>query len=902
MKCIQCGQELKEGTKFCYSCGAKVQNTFCSKCGAEMPSDAKFCGSCGSKTSNDSSLSTSDKYAIETSLSESGRKLVNELKKQTSEFTYGAQSKTQDIQAQISERSKDVLHYLNKAYLFSAIGMFLSPLLPFMQVKGLANLTVNFVVFTGGSKPQVLDGVFYMVIAAIALLLWYMNKKLGMLVCSLATIVLFAIFTVNLINKVIASFRGQNVVYLEWQIGFYLVMISAIVFVLSGIFYYLLSKKAQKSAQFTNKQIKQEDKRQMKMYCLNCNKLYDSSDKFCHICGNKLEDELGCYAVQFLRGDQNAVEKIYRCTEGWVRALVCQSLRGADVEDCMQELYLRAFKNMKQFKGQPAAFRGWFNTVVKSGIIDYVRSQKKTWDHQAEKTDDTEDEFFDIADESIELNPEARLDKKEAYNLMDVLLNELTEEQRLCIELFYIENKKQKEIAEYLNIPLGTVKSRLFSSKEILNTKIREMEKKQGICLFGMSPIWYFMWLAHGENSDAIMAETLSKISHLLAASGAGAAQAAGKAAAKGNVLAAKTASSAGAKAAATKAAGLGVKSLATKIAIGVVTLSFVGAGIAYSAGVFSPSQQKSQETEVSTQETNNKEEDAPEVDPVKKAMYEQYSDILDNASSYDFGSVPSNKPRTYMYALVYMDSANPDIPQLLLKTEYDYNVNTVKIFSFDKDTKQAYEVQNTKGIIEGVASAGGFRGSLTVDKDKNGLIAVSWASVSGDGFGYRYTLSGPGAISTKEWEGTITDLPDDMKGEEISWSDSRDRTLIAKAFSDVSIFDKKQITVQGRLRYLTLQEILDLQGMQYPAQMDFTEREYVFVLDKKQDVAGRAAYDSSYKIMRTTMIEVDPQDGLDQYLDKDIKMTYSVDDTMHPHDARIPMYSPFTKNVTFSE
>ena len=744
MKCIQCGQELKEGTKFCYSCGAKVQNTFCSKCGAEMPRDAKFCGSCGSKTSNYSSFPTSDKYAIETSLSESERKLVNELKKQTPGLTYKAQN---------------------------------------------------------------------------------------------------------------------------------------------------------------DKQIKQEDKRQMKMYCLNCNKLYDSSDKFCHICGNKLEDELGCYAVQFLKGDQNAVEKIYRCTEGWVRALVCQSLRGADVEDCMQELYLRAFKNMKQFKGQPAAFRGWFNTVIKSGIIDYVRSQKRTWDHQAEKTDDTEDELFDIADESIELNPEARLDKKEAYNIMDVLLNELTEEQRLCIELFYIENKKQKEIAEYLNIPLGTVKSRLFSSKEILNTKIREMEKKQGICLFGMSPIWYFMWLAHGENSDAIMAETLSKISHLLAASGVGAAQVAGKAAAKGNALDSKTASSAGAKAAATKAAGLGVKSLATKIAIGVVTLSFVGAGIAYSAGVFSPSQQKSQEAEVSTQETNNKEEDAPEVDPVKKAMYEQYSEIIDNASSYDFGSVPSNNQRIYQYALVYMDSANPDIPQLLLKTQSSNNgINNVKIFSFDKDTKQAYEVQNTKGIIEGVAGAGGFRGSLTVDSDKNGLIAVSWSSGSGSGFGYRYTLSGQDAISTKEWEGTITDLPSDMKGEEITWSFSQDRVAIVQAFPEVSIADKKQITVQGRLRYLTLQEILDLQGMQYPAQMDFTEREYVFVLDKKQDVAGRAAYDSSYKIMRTTMIEVDPQDGLDQYLDKDIKMTYSVDDTMYPSDARIPMYSPFTKNVTFSE
>ena len=642
----------------------------------------------------------------------------------------------------------------------------------------------------------------------------------------------------------------------------------------------------------------------MKMYCLNCNKLYDSSDKFCHICGNKLEDELGCYAIQFLKGDQNAVEKIYRCTEGWVRALVCQSLRGADVEDCMQELYLRAFKNMKQFKGQPAAFRGWFNTVVKSGIIDYVRSQKKTWDHQAEKTDDTEDEFFDIADESIELNPEARLDKKEAYNLMDVLLNELTEEQRLCIGLFYIENKKQKEIAEYLNIPLGTVKSRLFSSKEILQTKIREMEKKQGICLFGMSPIWYFMWLAHGENSDTIMAETLSKISQLLTTSGAGAAQAAGKAAAKGNALAAKTASSAGAKAAATKAAGLGVKSLATKIAIGVVTLSFVGTGIAYSAGVFSPSQQKSQEAEVSTQETNNKEEDALEVDPVKKAMYEQYSEIIDNASSYDFGSDSSNDQRSYMYALVYMDSANPDIPQLLLKTQINNSgVNHVKIFSFDKDTMKAYEVDTGRnGIMEGVAGVGGFRGSLTVDSDKNGLIAVSWSSGSGDGFGYRYTLSGPGVISTKEWEGTITDLPDDLKGEEITWSGSQYRVAIVQAFPEVSIADKKQITVQGRLRYLTWQEILDLQGMQYPGQIDSTEREYVFVLDKMQDVAGLSAADGRYKIMRTTMIEVDPQDDLDQYLDKDIKMTYSVDDTYYPSDARVPMYSPFTKNVTFSE
>lgn len=245
MKCTQYGQELGEGAKFCYSCGAKVQNTFCSKCGAEIPSDAKFCSSCGSQTSNDSSLSISDKYAIETSLSESERKLVKELKKQTSGFTHGTQSKSQDTQTQISERSKEALHYLNKAYLFSAIGMFLSPLLPFMQIKGLVNRVFNFVVITGGSE-QVFDGAFYMTIAVVALLLWHKNNKLGMFACSIVTLALLTIFTANLINQLIEGFRGQNAVYLEWQIGFYLAMFSVTIFIFSGIFYYLLSKKVQK--------------------------------------------------------------------------------------------------------------------------------------------------------------------------------------------------------------------------------------------------------------------------------------------------------------------------------------------------------------------------------------------------------------------------------------------------------------------------------------------------------------------------------------------------------------------------------------------------------------------------------------------------------------------------------
>ncbi len=92
------------------------------------------------------------------------------------------------------------------------------------------------------------------------------------------------------------------------------------------------------------------------------------------------------------------------------RALVCQSLRGADVEDCMQELYL-CFKNMKQFKRSACSFRRLALIRLLSGNIDYVRSQRKLG-IITEKMMILKTSSLILLMKDTELNPEARLDKR----------------------------------------------------------------------------------------------------------------------------------------------------------------------------------------------------------------------------------------------------------------------------------------------------------------------------------------------------------------------------------------------------------------------------------------------------------------------------------------------------------
>ena len=246
----------------------------------------------------------------------------------------------------------------------------------------------------------------------------------------------------------------------------------------------------------------------------------------------------------------------------------------------------------------------------------------------------------------------------------------------------------------------------------------------------------------------------------------------------------------------ATQAAGTVAKmSIGGKIAAGVATVAIAGAtaGGVYFAGTnglipFIPkpqepivqTQQQADDSPSQTDTQNTPAEPEPEPiseeDQMKQAMYDQYSEIIDNASSYIPELEIPGMSAQYEYSLVYMDPDNPQIPQLLLKQKYTGEMDRISIFSFDKNDNQAFVIQ-TQVLSEGVAHAGGSRASLQATSDGSGLLSIQWSSGSGQTEVRRYVVSGHDISSTTEWEGRIDQRPEDPSEIDIDWHEATDKS-----------------------------------------------------------------------------------------------------------------------------
>ena len=246
----------------------------------------------------------------------------------------------------------------------------------------------------------------------------------------------------------------------------------------------------------------------------------------------------------------------------------------------------------------------------------------------------------------------------------------------------------------------------------------------------------------------------------------------------------------------ATQAAGTVAKmGIGGKIAAGVATVAIAGAtaGGVYFAGTnglipfipkpYEQTAQTQQQADDSPSQTDTQDTPAePEPEPIseedqmKQAMYDQYSNVIDDAADYFSGIVIPNKSAQYEYSLVYMDPDNPQIPQLLLKQKYEGEMDHIFIFSFDESDSQAFKVQE-QVLFEGVAHAGGSRASLQATSDGSGLIETSWQSGTGQTWINRYVISGHDISSTTEWEGRIDQRPEDSTAIDIDWYEATDKS-----------------------------------------------------------------------------------------------------------------------------
>ena len=196
--------------------------------------------------------------------------------------------------------------------------------------------------------------------------------------------------------------------------------------------------------------------------------------------------------------DDSASEALYRFTFPIAQKQVALFVHNRqDQEDLLQTIFIKIFEQLHTLK-EPGKYPGWAKMIARNTCMDYGRHLKLENNLIQWKTtiSDDEEEGMDqlaVPTYSREFNPEAHIDAETTKELIDQILDGLSDKQRMVI-LLWMKQYKESEIAEKLDMPIGSVRTNCRRGKAAIEKKVIELEK-QGTKLYSMSPIVFFLWL-----------------------------------------------------------------------------------------------------------------------------------------------------------------------------------------------------------------------------------------------------------------------------------------------------------------------------------------------------------------------------------------------------------------------
>lgn len=183
-----------------------------------------------------------------------------------------------------------------------------------------------------------------------------------------------------------------------------------------------------------------------------------------------------------LAGDQHAFELLVIKYERRIQRLIRRMVRDVDlVEDIAQETFIRAYRALHQFRGD-AQFYTWLYRIAvntaKKTLMDFKRDP--TVSESALRSTDDEDETSRHGNEpTTEETPETVFAAKEIATAVNNAMVALPEDLRQAVTLREIDGLSYEEIAEVMQCPIGTVRSRIFRAREAISAKIRPLLENQ---------------------------------------------------------------------------------------------------------------------------------------------------------------------------------------------------------------------------------------------------------------------------------------------------------------------------------------------------------------------------------------------------------------------------------------
>lgn len=171
-----------------------------------------------------------------------------------------------------------------------------------------------------------------------------------------------------------------------------------------------------------------------------------------------------------LAGDEPAWEELVKVHTRRVYS-ICYRFTGNDYEaqDLTQEVFLRIFRSLKSFRAGEGSFSVWLTRLTRNLLIDHYRRTKSE-----RATDSIEDQLPMLEEKTaMSARTDGMLAGREASELLQHALQKLSPELRETVILRDLEELEYREIADILNVPEGTVKSRLNRGRAELGRLLR---------------------------------------------------------------------------------------------------------------------------------------------------------------------------------------------------------------------------------------------------------------------------------------------------------------------------------------------------------------------------------------------------------------------------------------------
>jgi RNA polymerase sigma-70 factor (ECF subfamily) len=174
------------------------------------------------------------------------------------------------------------------------------------------------------------------------------------------------------------------------------------------------------------------------------------------------------------KGDKRAFDLLVLKYQHKIFAVISRFIRDhAEVQDVAQDAFIKAYRALPNFRGE-SAFYTWMYRIAINTAKNYLVARNRR--PPASDVDVDDAEFFSGNDAMHEMNtPERNLLRDELQSVIHQAFSELPDDLRMAVTLREIDGLSYEEIAEAMDCPIGTVRSRIFRAREAIDKKIQPL-------------------------------------------------------------------------------------------------------------------------------------------------------------------------------------------------------------------------------------------------------------------------------------------------------------------------------------------------------------------------------------------------------------------------------------------